>query len=118
MIKALIPSVLREILHRLKMGGRHFQYVRNLKKSLLEVPKEGIFINYGGVLPQTTNGLITGGKVKLINLREFFPENPNRFNLLYLVSSAQPLFSEALVRWAKDHGAKFVLNQNGVAYPA
>ena len=38
--------------------------------------------------------------------------------MLYLVSSRLPEGAEALAYWAQRKGARVVLNQNGVAYPA
>jgi len=51
-------------------------------------------------------------------LQEAFPESAGAFNLLYLVSSAQPPFADELARWARRRGIKVVWNQDGVAYPA
>jgi glycosyltransferase involved in cell wall biosynthesis len=56
--------------------------------------------------------------VKLLHLQDVFPESPGAFNILYLVSSAQPPFVDELARWARDQGVKVVWNQDGVAYPA
>lgn len=76
-----------------------------------------IRMNYGRVASTPErNAPIIGGKVKLIHLRERFPENLTDFNCIYIVSSALPEYAEELVRWAKQRGCKFVLNQNGVAY--
>jgi glycosyltransferase involved in cell wall biosynthesis len=47
-----------------------------------------------------------------------FPDSPDAFNILYLVSSAQPPFADELARWARIRGIKVVWNQDGVAYPA
>src|SRR5690606_26005669 len=63
-------------------------------------------------------GFLHGGKVKLLHLQEKFTCEVSRANIIYLVSSALPEAAEAYVSWAKLHGAKFVWNQNGVAYPA
>ena len=59
-----------------------------------------------------------GGRVKLPVLVEKFGNDPLGWNILYLVSSALPDDWWVLVRLAKQRGAKIVLNQNGVAYPA
>lgn len=73
---------------------------------------------YGDVLPRTTGAIVHGGKVKLLLLDGVYPESRSSFNILYLVSSAPPPRAMELVRWARHHGARFVWNQNGVAYPA
>ena len=91
-------------------------YRRALNRQALLVPKDDICVNYGGA--PTEAELIHGGRVKLSHLSVKFHENLERFNILYLVSSALPPYPEELAKWAKKSGAKLVLNQNGVAYPA
>jgi len=59
-----------------------------------------------------------GGLVKCQDLLGPFPNTPERPNLLYLVSSALPPNVRVMVRMAQRYGARVVLNQNGVAYPA
>lgn len=88
---------------------------RSLARKKLQPPRERVAVNYGGVLAAGT--FVAGGKVKLLHLRERFPESAD-FNVLYLVSSSPPRFAEDLVAWAKRHGAKLVWNQNGVGFPA
>jgi glycosyltransferase involved in cell wall biosynthesis len=61
---------------------------------------------------------VSGGFVKCLDLAERFPNVSLHPNLLYLVSSALPERRELLARAAKRAGGRFVLNQNGVAYPA
>ncbi len=78
-------------------------------------PQGAPAVNYGAVLP--ANGFVAGGKVKLLHLRDRWPEM-DAFNVLYLVSSATPPFADELVGWARRCGAKFVWNQNGVGFPA
>jgi glycosyltransferase involved in cell wall biosynthesis len=58
-----------------------------------------------------------GGIIKVQDLQRRFPNTPRAANLLYLISSYQPLFAPRLVTLARRAGARFVLNQNGVAYP-
>jgi glycosyltransferase involved in cell wall biosynthesis len=69
------------------------------------------------VLPDRADESVRGGRVKLLHLQEAFPESPAAFNVLYLVSSAQPPFVDELARWARSQGVKVVWNQDGVAYP-
>lgn len=76
-------------------------------------------MNYGGVLQRNSKAILHGGRVKLLHLAKKFPEDKKHFNILYLVNSAlPPPYALELVQWAKKHGAKFIFNQNGVAYPA
>jgi len=60
----------------------------------------------------------SGGIIKYQDLQEIFPNSPRNANILYLVSSALPLFPKFMVRFARKKGVKLVWNQNGVAYPA
>ncbi|MBW1699408.1 MAG: glycosyltransferase family 4 protein [Deltaproteobacteria bacterium] len=59
-----------------------------------------------------------GAIIKFQDLCERFPNTTKRANLLYLASSALPIFPGFMVREAKRHNVGFILNQNGVAYPA
>ena len=74
-------------------------------------------LNYGRLEQSSIQGLPIGGQIKLIPLKERFPEQINDFNLIYLVSSALPPHAEEIVASAKKKGARLVWNQNGVAYP-
>lgn len=60
----------------------------------------------------------SGGIVKLQDLAEIFPNCRWRANTLYLISSCYPWTVRWQVRVARFFGARIVLNQNGVAYPA
>lgn len=71
-------------------------------------------LSFGGVLERRE--FIHGGAVKLLHLRDAFPSSPEAFNILYLVSSAQPPFARDLWEICRRRGIKFVWNQNGVAY--
>lgn len=73
-------------------------------------------LGFGGVLDP--GAFVHGGAVKLLSLRDAFRCDESRFDVLYLVSSAQPPFAEDLVRVCRSRGIKFVWNQNGVGYPA
>jgi glycosyltransferase involved in cell wall biosynthesis len=59
-----------------------------------------------------------GGIVKCQDLLPEFPNTPERPNTVYLVSSALPVEAAYLGKLARRAGARLVLNQNGVAYPA
>jgi glycosyltransferase involved in cell wall biosynthesis len=73
-------------------------------------------LSFGGILER--RGPIHGGAVKLLHLRDAFAHDEACFNVLYLVSSAQPEFAADLVQLCKSRGIPFVWNQNGVGYPA
>ncbi len=68
-------------------------------------------------LPKTTDRS-SGGITKFQLLETDYPNTPNAFNMLYMVSSRMPFSAELLVAAARRKGAKFIWNQNGVAYPA
>jgi len=59
-----------------------------------------------------------GGIVKLQDLSERFPNRRWRANRLYLISSCYPWTVRWQVRCARLFGARILLNQNGLAYPA
>ncbi len=108
---------LREAASRfLHAGGR--RAVRNRASALQVATGCGPVLNYGRLdQPATSSGLPIGGQIKLIPLRENFPEHYDRFNIIYLVSSALPPHAEEIVAAAKRQGARLVWNQNGIAYP-
>jgi len=58
-----------------------------------------------------------GGIVKFQHLQADFPNSPRRFNVLYMVSSRMPADWSQLLWLARRKKAKFLWNQNGVAYP-
>lgn len=78
--------------------------------------QESPIVSFGGVLDDRK--LVHGGAVKLLHLRKAFATDEACFNLLYLVSSAQPRFAPDLVKACGERGIRFVWNQNGVGYPA
>ena len=80
-------------------------------------PRDEVRVSYALRIPAADEQAV-GGIVKLQHLAAAFPDQPRRFNLLYLVSSRLPDGAVALAAWAHRKGARVVLNQNGVAYPA
>lgn len=71
-------------------------------------------LSFGGVLERRE--FLHGGAIKLLHLRDAFPTSAESFNILYLVSSAQPPFARDLWELCQRNGIKLVWNQNGVAY--
>lgn len=94
------------------------KFKRKLVRKNLTVPDKGISLSYAGQSVPDKNGIIHGGRVKLIHLAQEYPENESLTNILYLVSSAVPKHAEVLVQYLQGKGVKIVWNQNGVAYPA
>lgn len=115
-MKALLPF--REALGEIREGWRRARHRRALAQRELVVPSEGIHVSYGDVQPRGTEETVRSGRVKFLHLQEAFPASDRRFNVLYLVSSAQPRFVAELADWARGRGVRVVWNQNGVAYPA
>ena len=68
--------------------------------------------------PATRNEHAYGGSVKLTYLAETFPHHFPAANLAYIVTSVgHPLHNEILEA-AKRKGLKFIINHDGVAFPA
>jgi glycosyltransferase involved in cell wall biosynthesis len=86
--------------------------LRGISRSSISEP----VVSFGRVLEDRK--LIHGGAVKLLHLRRGFTASEEAFNILYLVSSAQPPFALDLAKACKERGITFVWNQNGVGYPA
>ena len=81
-------------------------------------PRGAVAVWYGVDRVPTVDDRAVGGVVKLQHLVPQFPNDPWGFNVLYLVSSRLPEAVETLAWWARRRGARLVINQNGVAYPA
>lgn len=86
------------------------------KKSVQSSKTVRVFYGYDS-LP-TSKEVASGGIVKTQDLQKKFSNTPDSPNILYLISSALPSYAPRMAQWAKQAGAKVVLNQNGVAYPA
>ncbi|MEI6337994.1 MAG: glycosyltransferase family 4 protein [Verrucomicrobiota bacterium] len=111
----MIPWQAKEILREM-LAMPHRRRAAALNEAIKKAPSDEPVLGFGGLLDG--EGLIHGGAVKLLSLRDGFRHNEDEFNVLYLVSSAQPRFAEDLVRGCHERGIKFVWNQNGVGYPA
>lgn len=117
-IKKMLPASLKKKLAEISRQIDERIYRHQLEGENWLVPGEGIYLNYAGGLSPDQDGIVHGGRVKLIHLAEKFPEHAGRCNILYLVSSAVPQYAEILIKHIKDRGGRVVWNQNGVAYPA
>jgi len=89
----------------------HGRWLSVIRRSDSRTP----IVSFGGVLEGRRP--IHGGAVKLIHLRDAYAWNEQTFNILYLVSSAPPVFVEDLLNRCDKLGIPLVWNQNGVAYP-
>ena len=117
-IKTMLPASVKKKLAEISTQVDERIYQHKLEGESWLVPGEGIYLNYAGGLSPDQDGIVHGGRVKLIHLAEKFPEQAGRCNILYLVSSAVPQYAEILIKHIKDRGGRVVWNQNGVAYPA
>jgi glycosyltransferase involved in cell wall biosynthesis len=82
------------------------------------LPPHGVHVFYGYDRLPGADEVARGGIVKFQRLSEAFPNTPRSFNIIYMVSSAHPMYAAQLVRAGRHVGATFIWNQDGVAYPA
>ena len=120
-IRRLIPPLVRHKIYRTGVAIAFF--VANLPRWLHiaigpTFPNKDAQIFYGHDRLPKLNESASGGIVKFQRLQPDFPNTPRRFNILYLVSSRLPADAEQLLWLARCKGAKFLWNQNGVAYAA
>jgi glycosyltransferase involved in cell wall biosynthesis len=111
--RALVPAPAR----RIGRSAMEWWLGRSVRSRRIEVPAGAPVVCVGDVL-ECQGVIVRGGAVKLISLAKAFPGDESRFNVLYLTSSVFPRAVTAWIDAAKRAGAKVVLNQNGVAYPA
>lgn len=58
-----------------------------------------------------------GGMIKIQRMQDAFPNSPQRFDTMYLVSSCVPQGASTLAWLVRRKGRRLVWNQDGVAYP-
>jgi glycosyltransferase involved in cell wall biosynthesis len=68
--------------------------------------------------PATRSERAHGGSVKLTYLAETFPHAFPSANLAYVVTTVGYRLQDEVLKRAKQSGLKFVVNQDGVAFPA
>lgn len=112
----MVRAALRPLSRFARISGAHVRGLRALAAG--QAPKGKPSVWYGLYHVPSPSEPAVGGIVKLQHLVRQFPDESIRFNVLYLISSRLPDGPEALATWARRKGAKIVLNQNGVAYPA
>jgi glycosyltransferase involved in cell wall biosynthesis len=79
--------------------------------------KGAICVFYGQSVIPSPDQQASGGIVKFQWMQQTFPNIPDRFNIVYMVSSQMPLGAAQIAACSKRRGARLVWNQNGVAYP-
>lgn len=91
--------------------------VRGLELRIARPVRGRVAVSYGHDSLPEPGAAVSGGMAKFQRLQETFPNEPRRFNVLYLGSSTLATDAERLQERAHARGAVVVLNQNGVAYP-
>ena len=81
-------------------------------------PDAGVRVFYGHDRVPAPGERAAGGTAKIQKLAERFPNTPVGFSVLYLGSNWLPRDLGPLLGLARRRGVPFVLNQDGVAYPA
>ena len=76
-----------------------------------------VCVSYGHEHVPTLQEYAQGGMVKFQWMQTLYPNSPDLFNIMYMVSSQPPQGATHLGRTAKKIGARLAWNQNGVAYP-
>jgi glycosyltransferase involved in cell wall biosynthesis len=108
-------ALMRPLSHAARTAAAHARGLAAFVSG--QEPRSRIRIAYALRVPPPSE-VAHGGIIKLQHLQHAFEESPLRFNVLYLVSSRLPAAANVLAAWARRKGARVVLNQNGVAYPA
>jgi glycosyltransferase involved in cell wall biosynthesis len=111
-----IAYTLSKILSQLQYKCRGF--IKGMTIILAGLPAEGIHIFYGYDRLPNSDKATHGGIIKFQRLNAVYPNTPRKFNIIYLGSSNKSPFADQICRFSQQKGAKFVWNQNGVAYPA
>ena len=75
-------------------------------------------VSYGFDYVPGPNELAHGGIVKFQKMQDVYPNSPQNYNILYLLSSYKGAYAVQMAETSKKKGAKLVWNQNGVAFPA
>ena len=101
---------------------RWVRRVRNQVRGALAyctgLPSKGeVSVSYGYLPIPNTTDIAHAGIIKLQRMRPVFPETGRHHNILYMVSSRMPHDAIRFAQWSRAKRAKFVWNQNGVAYP-
>ena len=113
-----MTDVLKATLRPVARAGRHAAaWTRGFLGCIAGTPQGPPILGFGQRVPSRSE-IDVGGILKLQELQEAFAAAPFRYNVLYLVTSRLPDGAVSLARWAKHRGARLVVNQNGVAYPA
>jgi glycosyltransferase involved in cell wall biosynthesis len=120
-VRERVPWRVREPVRRLRNAAAQVRLARRELPRWCAIvrtpPRRGeVAVSYGYDRMPGLDEVVYGGAVKFVLLDRELPNAPRDFNVLYLGSSAMPLDAWMLVRLARRRHARFVWNQNGVAY--
>jgi len=109
----MVPWQWKDLVRRI-LDTRQRRRVRQQRSQIRKARTREPIVSFGGVLDD--GRMVRGGAVKLLTLWELSECDEQCFNILYLVSSAQPAFVEDLVAECSRKAIRVVWNQNGVGY--
>jgi len=112
-----LPEPLKRPVRRVREGAKALPGTVAVLRSSRPKPGE-IRVFYGAPRIPRLHETSHGGIVKVQYMQTRFPNSPDQFNILYLVSSRLPGGAVQMARLAARRGVRIVWNQNGVAYPA
>jgi glycosyltransferase involved in cell wall biosynthesis len=98
-----------------RVAAREVPRWASLRRASL--PAGGVHVYYGRDRMPGPGEVVSGGAVKFARLTEALPNEPRRWNVLYLGSSSMPADARVLAAVAAARGARFAWNQDGVLYP-
>jgi glycosyltransferase involved in cell wall biosynthesis len=116
-VRRFLRRAAHRVVYELRRGRRLLRDRRRHRAIVAAGRSEqGIHVSYGYDRVPGPGEVAFGGFVKFQLLARELPNEPRRFNVLYLGSSSMPLDAAPLVKAARRRGARFVWNQNGTAY--
>lgn len=97
--------------------GRYLRAVARWSRMLVSRRSSELSVFYGHDVVPGPGEPVAGGTAKFQKLQSRFPNDPTRFNILYLGSTWLPRDLGLLLGYARRRRIPIVLNQNGVGYP-
>ena len=98
--------------------GSVWGFYKGMRMLAMPILRSEFHVYYGYNNIPGVHDIISGGFVKIQRMQAIFPNSPQGFNILYLVSSFLPEGAPELLWVIRRKGVRVVWNQNGVAYPA
>ena len=113
----LVLTQIKQVIYQMISASRVF-FRETLRWRHSVDTGKGIRVFYGHDVIPNIYERTSGSMIKCQDLEKTFPNCPAGANIVYLISSALPEGAMRMVEISRKAGAKFVLNQNGVAYHA